>query len=322
MKRPLVIINCLTYNHAPYIRQCLEGFVMQQTNFPFYAVVHDDASTDDTQSVIREYAEKYPDIIHPILEKENLRSKHDTTMNNLMTQYLSPAKYIALCEGDDYWTDPYKLQKQVDFLETHPDYSLCCHRYKIYNQNQDTWSEDYVASLFAEQAQGFTFTAVDNYNTWITKTMTLMYRRECLDLKQMNKYKYARDVHWNYYLLHKGRGYCMPFVGAVYRRHAGGVFSALTAQAKEMTSYKIYEELCQQHPDDEDLKMYLTTLQQVFGDNLRHRIYNLEHSKELCDRIRYFRHSLCNMYGNVAVRKFDMQMCKSLIKGLKHKITE
>ncbi len=122
---PVVTIRCIAYNHAKYIRYCLDGFVMQQTNFPFEAVVHDDASTDGTADIIREYAEKYPDIIKPILETENQFSKHDGSLRRIMDD-ASTGKYIAVCEGDDYWTDPLKLQKQVDYLESHPDVAMCC----------------------------------------------------------------------------------------------------------------------------------------------------------------------------------------------------
>lgn len=120
---PLVTVRCLVYNHEPYLRQCLEGFVMQKTNFPFEAIVHDDASTDGSAAIIREYAEKYPDIIKPIFETENQYSKHDGSIRRIMNEH-TRGKYVALCEGDDYWIDPLKLQKQVDFLESHPDYGL------------------------------------------------------------------------------------------------------------------------------------------------------------------------------------------------------
>ena len=128
-KQPLVAIRCITYNHGSYIRDALDGFVMQQTDFSFVAIVHDDASTDNTAAIIREYASRYPDIILPIYETENQYSKHDGSLRRIMNNACAAtgAKYIALCEGDDYWTDPLKLQKQVDFLESHPDYSLCFH---------------------------------------------------------------------------------------------------------------------------------------------------------------------------------------------------
>lgn len=125
---PLVAIQCLVYNHEPYLRDCLEGFVMQQTNFPFVAIVHDDASTDGSAAIIREYEEKYPDIIKPIYETENQYSKGDGSLGRVMNEAVDAigAKYIAMCEGDDYWIDPLKLQKQVDILETDKTLMAVC----------------------------------------------------------------------------------------------------------------------------------------------------------------------------------------------------
>lgn len=125
----MVSIRCLVYNHEPYIRECLEGFVMQKTNFRFEAIVHDDASTDGSAAIIKEYAEKYPDIIKPIFEKENKYSKHDGSLKRIMDEH-TYGKYVALCEGDDYWIDPLKLQKQVDYMEEHSECSLCFHAHK------------------------------------------------------------------------------------------------------------------------------------------------------------------------------------------------
>lgn len=140
--RPIMVsIRCCTYNHEPYIRQCLEGFVMQKTNFRFEAIVHDDASTDATATIIREYAERYPDIIKPIFETENQYSKHDGSLRRIMNAHMN-GKYIAWCEGDDYWIDPLKLQKQVDFLEEHQDYGLCYTKIQyFYNSSQILGSE-------------------------------------------------------------------------------------------------------------------------------------------------------------------------------------
>lgn len=120
---PLVSIACPAYNHEKFIAQAIEGFLIQQTDFPFEIIIHDDASTDRTPEIIKAYATRYPDQIRPLLQKENQVSqgKHP------LSSYIYPAargKYIALCDGDDYWTDPLKLRKQVDFLETNPDYGL------------------------------------------------------------------------------------------------------------------------------------------------------------------------------------------------------
>lgn len=122
----MVTIQCITFNQEAYIRDCLDGFVMQKTNFKFEAIVHDDASTDGTVAIIREYAEKYPDIIRPIYEVENQYSKHDGSLQRIVDEQTC-GKYVACCEGDDYWTDPLKLQKQFDFMEQHKNCVLCQH---------------------------------------------------------------------------------------------------------------------------------------------------------------------------------------------------
>ena len=130
----IVSIHCLTYNHAKYIRQCLDGFVMQQTDFRFEAIVHDDASTDGTTEIVREYADRYPDIIVPIFESENQYSKGIPGKLTSLLIERSRGDYIAICEGDDFWTDPYKLKKQFDYMESHPMCSFCFHpHYCLYN---------------------------------------------------------------------------------------------------------------------------------------------------------------------------------------------
>lgn len=273
--KPLVAIDCLVYNHEPYLRDCLEGFVMQQTDFPFVAIVHDDASTDHSADIIREYAAKYPDIIHPIYETENQWRKADGSLRKIMNDAIEAtgAPYIALCEGDDYWTDPHKLQKQVDFLDTHPEYVLCCHRYKILNQNDGTWEQDYVASFFTEgtNAEGFAFTKKDNLHTWITKTMTLMYRRDVV-MPDTKQFKYWRDAHFNYYMLKQRKGFCLPDVAAVYRRHSGGIFSPLSDINKNRINYLVIHELFSMNKDDKDLQEFLFALHPSFFAGIRNRI--------------------------------------------------
>ena len=127
--RPFVFVRCLTYNHEKYIEDALKGFVMQKTDFPFLAVVIDDCSTDGTADIVRRYEAQYPDIIKGIYLPYNFRSRGEDK-RPYYQEYVDKATYWAECEGDDYWTDPYKLQKQVDFMETHPDFSICFTRVK------------------------------------------------------------------------------------------------------------------------------------------------------------------------------------------------
>ena len=119
-----VSVVCTAYNQEKYIADALNSFVMQKTNFPFEIIVHDDASTDRTPEIIKDYAERYPEIIIPILETENQYSKHDGSIRKIIKQYVR-GKYRATCEGDDFWIDEYKLQKQYDYMENNPDCFLC-----------------------------------------------------------------------------------------------------------------------------------------------------------------------------------------------------
>lgn len=143
-----VSVVCLTYNHKKYIRQCLDGFVNQQTNFKYEVIIHDDASTDGTQDIIREYEEKYPDIIKPVYQTENQYSKG---IKKITIKYVYPkatGKYLAFCEGDDFWTDPLKLQKQFDCLETHPEANMCVHTVQAINEDGSLIYKTYPSSPF------------------------------------------------------------------------------------------------------------------------------------------------------------------------------
>lgn len=129
---PLVSISCTTYNHENYIRDAIEGFLMQKTTFPIEILIHDDASTDKTADIVREYEQKYPQLIKPIYQTENQYSKWYGKIGHIQ-RARARGKYYAMCEGDDYWTDPYKLQKQVDFLEANEDYGLVHSELDHYN---------------------------------------------------------------------------------------------------------------------------------------------------------------------------------------------
>ena len=121
-----VSVVCTAYNHEPYIRQTLESFVSQQTDFAFEVLVNDDASTDGTADIIREYAEKYPGIIRPFLQEKNLYSQGINMYDTVLYPEVR-GEYIAVCEGDDCWTDPQKLRLQAAFLDAHPEYTACVH---------------------------------------------------------------------------------------------------------------------------------------------------------------------------------------------------
>lgn len=125
MKDIMVSISCITYNHENFIKEALDSILMQETNFNYEILIHDDASTDSTPDIIKEYEEKYPDLIKPIYQKNNQYSKGIKV--NAMNVERALGKYIAICEGDDYWTNPHKLQEQFDYMQDHPECSVCVH---------------------------------------------------------------------------------------------------------------------------------------------------------------------------------------------------
>ncbi|MBQ9516665.1 MAG: glycosyltransferase [Eubacterium sp.] len=128
-----ISIICITYNHEKYIRQCLDGFLMQK-DVTFEIIIHDDASTDKTSEVIREYELMYPGLLKPIYQTENQYSKNPIIIDNKFVPYIQ-GKYVAICEGDDYWTDPFKLKKQFDALEANPDCVMCAHKVNVVNND-------------------------------------------------------------------------------------------------------------------------------------------------------------------------------------------
>ena len=169
---PIVVsISCITYNHAPFIRQCLDGFMMQQTDFAFEVLIHDDASTDGTTEIIKEYEAKYPDVFKPIYEEENqwVKGRRGSAVFNFPR---AKGKYIALCEGDDYWTDPLKLQKQVDFLNAHNNFTMCFTN--AIQHYEDGHQED---TKFAEILDR-EYSGVELFVNWIVPTATLVVRSE------------------------------------------------------------------------------------------------------------------------------------------------
>lgn len=181
----MVSIHCIAYNQGKYIKETLDGFIAQKTNFRFEAIVHDDASTDNTADIIREYAQKYPSIIKPIFETENQYSKGDGSLSKIMYSHIR-GKYVAYCEGDDYWIDPLKLQKQVDFLEKNPDFGLVCSDHETYIQQEKYFIKKSKFGVLTIQNinQLIVRNCVTTLTVCIRKNILLDYSREFNELCQ------------------------------------------------------------------------------------------------------------------------------------------
>jgi glycosyltransferase involved in cell wall biosynthesis len=225
----MVSICCITYNHGKFIAQAINGFLMQETNFICEILIGDDCSTDSTRETVQAFVEQYPDRIKLVPSVKNVGA-HQNLIN---TVALAKGKYIALCEGDDYWTDPLKLQKQVDFLESNEDYVICCHYTRVIDeQNKTLYVHPQPVAL---QHTYFDLLAGKQEET---KTATVLYRNNW----QVN-HIYQQPWFFNCYAgdkifklsatQHTGKKiHVIPEVMSCYRNHTGGIWSMIDAKAR------------------------------------------------------------------------------------------
>lgn len=211
----MVSICCLAFNHEAYVRKALDGFLMQKTNFKFEVVIHDDCSADGTADIIREYEKKYPDMIHPLFQSENQYSQGIANISGVFNFPRAKGKYIAMCEGDDYWCDENKLQKQVDYMEAHPGCTLCFHGAHIESEDK---------ALRSTRIRPYKGDRVCDAQTVIDKkanypTASLLFPAELT--KQLPRYYYecpVGDIPLQIYLVDKGYAYYMDSLMSVYRQ--------------------------------------------------------------------------------------------------------
>ena len=197
MSEIAVSIFCNTYNHGAFIRDALEGFVSQKTNFSFEVLVHDDASTDNTADIIREYEEKYPDIIKPIYQTENQYSKGIKITREFQYPRVK-GKYVAYCEGDDYWIDPLKLQKQFDALEKHPEVDICAHA----SRGVEPFSKKVLFEMAPKNKKDFTIIPVEDVileggNSYVATSALFCRRRlieETPEFRRIHTYDYTMQI--------------------------------------------------------------------------------------------------------------------------------
>ena len=214
-ENPIVSILCETYNHEKYIAHALEGFLMQKT----------DVSTDTTPDIVREYSKKYPTLIKPILQTENQYSKGVNILQEIQFPR-AKGKYIAVCEGDDYWIDPNKLQLQVNWLEKHPEDIGCVHKYIVVDENEKV--QNIRTFGYYDQESRYNLTDFENKEL-PSQLASLMFRNIVKDPltkypEEFNKVKIQGDIKLYLYLLAYGSIYRLPQVCSAYRfvLHAGG----------------------------------------------------------------------------------------------------
>ena len=236
-KSPLVSICCPTFNHEKFIGEAIDGFLMQETDFPFEIVVRDDCSTDKTASIVKKYAEKYPKIINPIYESENQYSKGVKPLLAVLGK--ARGEYIATCEGDDYWLVADKVQKQIDYLLTHKDVSL------VYDNGYERSGEALTKGRIFTKTDEDICDAVNGSSVYLN---TAAFRNiEPQNFLSKHSYVYSGDVLLEYWAFTIGRIKKFNRYTAVYRVHSGGNWSGLSPLDRTVVSissfYEFHKEL-------------------------------------------------------------------------------
>lgn len=214
--KPILSVALITYNQEEFIADCLEGMVHQECTYPFEIVIGEDCSTDKTRAICLEYKEKYPELIRLAFPEHNLGMMG----NWIHTISSCTGKYTAICEGDDYWTDNKKLQKQIDFLEAHPDFSLC-----------STAAQRFYYGRFWDAPISKEVLTTEDLllEDWGIMTATIVFRSSMLDMPDWFKLVKNGDYTLQLLLSLKGNVGCLPDATSVYRQHPGGVSNSLTA---------------------------------------------------------------------------------------------
>lgn len=258
MNTPKVSVVCAVYRHEAYLRQCFDGFVMQKTTFPIEILVNDDCSPDGSAAVMHEYEEKYPDLFHCVYQEENQYSKGKMAWWEVLFP-MAKGEYIAICEGDDCWTDPYKLQKQVGFMEDQPDFIACFHNARVQYK-------DHVSLFNALDENHYPTTEDIILRHWFIATPSLLFRNVLHEYPDWRGEVLNGDFLLELLLARKGRFHYMDDVMAVYRQEGQGMSAVLQKDAANMVD-RIIDLLTKMKPSFSD--EYASTFDAAINNYLK-----------------------------------------------------
>jgi glycosyltransferase involved in cell wall biosynthesis len=282
MQQPMVSVRVVTYNHEAYITQCIEGILMQKTDFPFEVIIGEDCSKDRTREIVVAYQKKYPDKITALLPEQNL----GPARNNLQVYQTCQGKYHAWCEGDDYWIDPLKLQKQVDLMEAQPAISLCFHNAFMWNRRSA------VTRLYFEKPvkEILDFDAACQINI---PTASVLARSEILaTLPEWRLKVWCSDVVFRLWCAHHGNLGYIDDIMSVYRVHRQGLVGGAAARRAKYYEEEmfVYRQLDQdtQHQHSAALQAQLKNVYDKYWRRRNQITYYLTHPIKVIDRLREY----------------------------------
>lgn len=262
----------ITYNHEMFIKQAIEGVLMQKVNFPLELVIGEDCSTDSTRKICEDFAYQYPGTIKLLPSEGNL----GMMANSKRTLQACNGKYIALCEGDDYWTDPNKLQKQVDFLESNNDFSLCFHRAMLLEGGN--FELHPIPELSKEKIEYIDLLSTYNFIT----TASVVFRNRRFDLTRHFCNNLIGDFNLYFTISRYGKFKCIEEVMSVYRVHDGGVWSG-TSMIKQKENYLSFCKAIDQYLDPDEKLVVSANIRRTTKE-----ICSLKYSNKLIRTIMVF----------------------------------
>ncbi|MBG6062954.1 glycosyltransferase involved in cell wall biosynthesis [Flavobacterium sp. CG_9.1] len=234
---PIVSVCMITYGHEDYIREAIEGVLMQECDFEIELIVANDCSPDKSDAIIKNIIRTNPrgSIINYIKHEQNI----GMMSNFIFAIQQCHGKYIALCDGDDYWTDPLKLQKQVDFLQANEEYSICWTRFDKVNQSGNLLDEN-IPSFDQSLGDITVNNFFENYRTW---TLTTVFKASVLKRYDLSKFKHSKDNTLFFAAIHDSKGKILNFNSACYRIHDTGIWSSATNLNKYLADFNNYNEI-------------------------------------------------------------------------------
>lgn len=261
---PLVSVYVPTYQHVNYIRTAIESILMQETTFPFELIVGEDFSTDGTREITFEYATKYPDLIRLITADYNVKQQ----ANQMRCLMACRGKYVAICSGDDYWTDPLKLQKQADFLEANNDYSMCYHPYQI---KRNGIVLEKLLPVKPKDFSGDELIATPHGMPTFTKMVRNVFQD--FDLKKV--FYFHGDYPMNALMGTYGKSkFIKDIKPGIYLHHEGGTWTSMDSRAKKHDFLLLKMRLYRQFLEINDEKSALISL-----ESLRIKLVELRYSE-------------------------------------------
>lgn len=270
----LLSVRLMTYNHEAFIVEALEGINNQKTDFEFEVVIGDDFSTDNTLSLIKNFEFTNPKIRVNLLNRNKgdayyiLRQKHGRIYNFFDILKNCQGNYIALLDGDDYWTDPLKLQRQVDFLDQNKTYGFCFTRFKVLNDNTYELNDDKNGYYFKENIEFIVFDFKLFTDGWYGGVPTLVFRAANFDTNLILSYKYFRDIYLFAELLKSGKGVCLNFFSSIYRVHDGGLYSSTKELERAYSGVLCYRELYMKNQSISYLKIKFRNFSKIYINQL------------------------------------------------------